>query len=65
MNRFKSLPRLALISLALPVIPLAQADETAYAPELFPKTKSVLEETFDGTLNSAFWEIRQSSTREI
>lgn len=64
MNSFKSLPRLALIWLALPLIPQAQA-ETPYAPELFPKTKSVLEETFDGALNPAFWEIRQSSTWEI
>jgi len=29
-----------------------------------PKAKSILEESFDGAFNPAFWEIRQSSTWE-
>lgn len=52
---------LAALTLCLPA-GLQAADGTAYKSELFKSTKLVYEDTFDGTLNPDFWEIRQSST---
>lgn len=41
---------------------MLQAGEPAYQSELFKSTKLVYEDTFDGPLNTDFWEVRQSST---
>ena len=60
--------RLACQSLALLALSVTfelQAGSPDYQPELFKTTKLVYEDTFDGPLNTAFWEIRQSSTWEI
>ncbi|MEN3940626.1 hypothetical protein WJU23_04975 [Prosthecobacter sp. SYSU 5D2] len=43
-------------------LPAATPD---YQPELFKSTKLVYEDTFDGPLNTDFWEVRQSSTWEV
>jgi len=63
-----SFSRLACQSLALLVLsatPGLHAGGPDYQPELFKTTKLVYEDTFDGPLNTTFWEIRQSSTWEI
>lgn len=52
-------PLALVFSLAL-LLPAKGAD---YQPELFESTRLVYSDTFDGaTLNTEFWEIRQSST---
>lgn len=56
---------LILILLALSPHPAPCADGAEYKPELFKSTKLVYSETFDGTLNTNFWEIRQNSTWKI
>ena len=42
-----------------------QAASPEYQSELFESTKLVYEDTFEGTLNQDFWEVRQSSTWKI
>ncbi len=39
-----------------------QAADSEFTSELFEHTRLVYEDTFDGTLNTKFWEIRQSTT---
>ncbi len=47
--------------LALVLTSVIQAGGPDYHPELFKSTKLVYEDTFDGSLNTDFWEIRQNS----
>ena len=54
--------RLSLITLALSVSYALQAATPDYKPELFQNTKLIYADSFDGTLNADFWEVRQSST---
>lgn len=49
----------AILSFLLIAITAQCAD---YQPELFKSTKLVYSDTFDGALNTEFWEVRQSST---
>lgn len=50
---------------ALGLNSLAWARGPEVTSELFKKTKLVYEDTFDGTLNTDFWEVRQNSTWAI
>ena len=54
----KSLLSLAWIALT----PLSPAHSADYQAELFKNTKLVYSDTFEGALNTEFWEVRQSST---
>jgi hypothetical protein len=54
--------RLSLIALALSVNDALQAATPDYKPELFQNTKLIYADSFDGPLNTDFWEVRQSST---
>jgi hypothetical protein len=54
--------RLSLITLALSVSYALQAATPDYKPELFQNTKLIYADSFDETLNTDFWEVRQSST---
>jgi hypothetical protein len=53
---------LALLTLSLSLHPLLQAGDPKYKSELFKSTKLVYADTFDGPLNTEFWEVRQSTT---
>jgi hypothetical protein len=59
----KILPALSWLALGLAPVVLAQGAD--YQPELFKSTKLVYSDTFDGSLNTEFWEVRQSSTWAI
>jgi hypothetical protein len=64
----KTLPRsltLSLMFMAHVLTPVLRAAGPDYQPELFKSTKLIYEDSFDGTLNADFWEIRQSSTWQI
>lgn len=68
MNPHFLLPRLFLSALTLLIQSNLQAESpgAAQAPsELFKHTRLVYEDTFDGPLDTAYWEVRQSSTWEI
>jgi hypothetical protein len=41
---------------------LQAADDPEYKPELFSKTKLLYSDTFEGSLRTDFWEIRQETT---
>jgi hypothetical protein len=59
----KSLISKSLLSLAwIALTPLFPAHSADYKPELFENTKLVYFDTFEGALNTEFWEVRQSST---
>ena len=58
-SRLFSLP-LALLTIAFS--PLLHAGSPDYKPELFQSTKLVYSDTFDGQLNTEFWEVRQNTT---
>ena len=45
--------------------PALQAGSPDYKPELFQSTKLIYSDTFDGPLNTAFWEVRQTTTWAI
>jgi hypothetical protein len=64
MNHLFSFLRLCLFLSPLGLVSLVQAAKAEYRSELFKSTKLIYEDTFDGlsTINSDFWEIRQSST---
>lgn len=62
---FHLLCRLSFIALAAAWCPLLHAATPDYKPELFTSTRLVYEDAFDGKLNTAFWEVRQSSTWKI
>jgi hypothetical protein len=53
---------LAWFTLSLSLHPLLQAGDPEYKSELFKSTKLVYADTFDGPLNTDFWEVRQSTT---
>ena len=61
----KTPSRLSLVLLSLLFSPLLHANDADYQPELFKSTKLIYADTFDGPLNSDFWEVRQSSTWAI
>ena len=50
------------IFMALSLSPTLQAANSEFVSELFEHTRLIYEDTFDGTLNTEFWEIRQSTT---
>jgi hypothetical protein len=52
----------SLVLLALSPATLLKAATPEYKPELFQSTKLIYADSFDGTLNADFWEVRQSST---
>ena len=54
-----------LVCSSLSAVALLPAHGAADQPELFKSTKLVYAETFDGALNTEFWEVRQSSTWAI
>jgi hypothetical protein len=45
--------------------PSLLAESADYKSELFPNTKLVYADSFDGTLNTEFWEVRQQTTWTI
>jgi len=53
---------LILCLLALSLNPLFQAEAADYKAELFQSTSLVYTDSFDGTLNTDFWEVRQNTT---
>jgi hypothetical protein len=61
--------RLILRCLALVLLsvgaPRGHASGTAYQPELFKQTRLIYADTFDGALNTEFWEVRQNTTWAI
>jgi hypothetical protein len=50
------------VFMALSLSPNLRAADPEFTSELFEHTRLVYEDTFDGTLNTEFWEIRQSTT---
>jgi hypothetical protein len=52
----------SLVLLALSSAAFLQAATPEYKPELFQSTQLIYADSFDGTLNTDFWEVRQSST---
>jgi hypothetical protein len=63
-TNFKS-ARLFVVLKTLALNSMLQAASPEYQSELFKSTKLVYEDTFDGALNTDFWEIRQSSTWKV
>lgn len=55
----------SLFLLALSLTSRLPAQTPAYQPELFQSLKLVYEDTFDGPLNTEFWEVRQNTTWAI
>jgi hypothetical protein len=62
LSRFAHLP---LFIAALSLGPLLHAGGPGYKPELFKTTKLIYADTFDGPLNTEFWEVRQNTTWTI
>jgi hypothetical protein len=62
MKTHTNISHLVLVLATLSLSPLLQAGSPEYQSELFNNVKLVYQDTFDGPLNSDFWEIRQSST---
>ena len=56
---------LLLLCLSLSWNAVLQAASPDYKPELFQSTKLIYQDSFDGPLNAAFWEVRQSTTWAI
>ncbi|MDP1588990.1 MAG: hypothetical protein Q8M07_14665, partial [Prosthecobacter sp.] len=54
--------RLSLFLSALALNPVLWAGSPDYQPELFKSTQLVYADSFDGELNSDFWEVRQNTT---
>ncbi len=52
----------AFVLLIIALTPWLHAAEPNYKPELFEKTQLVYQDSFDGTLNAEFWEVRQNTT---
>jgi hypothetical protein len=57
--------RLSLCLLAPALNSALRADGLDYQSELFKSTKLVYADSFDGPLNTEFWEVRQNTTWEI
>ncbi len=55
----------SLVLLTLALTSSLQAESPAYQPELFQSLNLVYEDTFDGALNTEFWEVRQNTTWAI
>lgn len=55
-------PSLSLVLMSLSLGLLLHAEDTDYKPELFQSAKLVYTDTFDGALNTEFWEVRQNTT---
>lgn len=53
---------LSVVFLSLSWVGFGSVKAEDYQSELFQSTKLVYEDRFDGPLNAAFWEVRQSST---
>jgi hypothetical protein len=64
MNTPRHLLRSALL-LSLALHSPLHAASPDYQPELFKSTKLIYQDTFDGTLNADFWEVRQNTTWAI
>ncbi|MDZ4849148.1 MAG: hypothetical protein SGI77_07620 [Pirellulaceae bacterium] len=62
MKSYTNTVRLLAVITAVTSSRLLLADGTEYQSEMFKNVRLVYEDTFDGPLNSDFWEIRQSST---
>jgi hypothetical protein len=60
-----TLLRLVLVLSSCASAPLIGANDAAYQPELFQKTRLIYADTFDGALNTEFWEVRQNTTWAI
>jgi hypothetical protein len=56
---------LSLIIACLALVTPLQAVSSDYKSELFENTKLIYDDSFDGPLNTEFWEVRQSTTWEI
>jgi hypothetical protein len=54
-----------LVCSSLSLVSLLHAQAADYQPELFQSTKLVYADTFDGSLNQDFWEVRQNTTWAI
>jgi hypothetical protein len=65
MKTYSLILKLGLSLIALSAVPRLQAAEQDYKSELFKSTKLVYADSFDGTLNTNYWEIRQNSTWAI
>ncbi|TDU69292.1 hypothetical protein EI77_02944 [Prosthecobacter fusiformis] len=59
------LPFVLLTLLSNPRLPAAEKPLADYKPELFKSAKLIYQDSFDGPLNTDFWEIRQHSTWEV
>ena len=57
--------RISVVLWSLSLSPLVRAGEADYKSELFKSTKLVYADTFDGALNTDFWEVRQNTTWAI
>lgn len=55
------LPSCSVLLFVLVLAPLAHAGDASYKSELFERTKLIYADSFDGPLNSAFWEVRQNT----
>ncbi|MEY4482650.1 MAG: hypothetical protein RL693_102 [Verrucomicrobiota bacterium] len=55
----------SILVLTLVLSPTLPADSSEYKSELFQNTKLIYEDNFNGTLNTDFWEVRQSTTWTI
>ncbi|MDB6003331.1 MAG: hypothetical protein JWR15_318 [Prosthecobacter sp.] len=55
----------SLVLLTLALNSRLQAQTPDYKPELFQSLKLLYEDTFDGSLNKDFWEVRQNTTWAI
>ncbi|HRX55938.1 MAG TPA: hypothetical protein P5016_15605 [Verrucomicrobiales bacterium] len=65
MNHPLSFVGFPVFCLALFLAARLAADTPGYQPELFRKTKLVYQDSFDGPLNTDFWEVRQNTTWTI
>ncbi|MDZ4289158.1 MAG: hypothetical protein U0984_14425 [Prosthecobacter sp.] len=65
MNLPTRLLRLSFLLLALSLTPDLHAATPDYQPALFKSTKLIYADTFDGPLNTEFWEVRQNTTWAI
>jgi hypothetical protein len=54
--------RLALAFLSVLLATSLHAGDAVYQPELFKSTRLVYEDSFDGPLDTRFWEVRQNTT---
>lgn len=65
MKTFPHLRKICLALCALSWAPLLHAGSPDYKPDLFKSTKLIYSDTFDGVLNTDYWEVRQNTTWAI